>query len=144
MRSQRRRSQGNAAKTTSEGERMTRRITRGLAAAALAIVASLPAAPPLSAQLNSPFSRDSAGMSEQDWTLMSNARQEVLEQYRVGATGAWQSPTSGRAGTWVVKRTYQRDGMRCAQLTHDFTSGPGYDYTVPLCQVPDGSWKLAF
>ena len=51
---------------------------------------------------------------------------------------------SGRTGAWVLMRTFQRDGMRCAQLTHEFTSGPGYDYTVPVCQVQDGSWKLAF
>ena len=123
---------------------MKRRITCGLAMAALAVAATLSAAPPLSAQLNSPFARDSVGISEQDWTLMTNARNAVLQEYRVGATREWMSPTSGRVGTWVLMRTYQRDGMRCAQLTHEFTTGPGYDYTVPVCQVPDGSWKLAF
>ena len=43
-----------------------------------------------------------------------------------------------------MTRTFQRDGMKCAQLTHKFTAGPGYSYTAPMCQVQDGSWKLAF
>src|SRR4051812_32756287 len=108
---------------------MTRRIACGLAAAALAPGATLSAAPPVSTPLNSPFARDSGGISEQDWTLMANARDAVLEDYRIGATREWRSPPSRRVGTWVLMRTYQRDGMMCAQLTHEFTSGPGYDYT---------------
>ncbi|MGE0257346.1 MAG: hypothetical protein AB7T18_01215 [Alphaproteobacteria bacterium] len=75
---------------------------------------------------------------------MMNAMAAVLAEYRVGATRAWQSPTTGRAGEWVLVRTFERDGMRCAQITHHFTAGPGFDYTAPVCQVPDGSWKLAF
>src|SRR3954453_21176857 len=123
---------------------MTRRITCRFAAAALAVAMTLSVAPPVSAQLNSPFARDSVGISEQDWALMTGARNAVLQEYRIGATHEWRSPTTGRIGVWVLMRTYQRDGMRCAQLTHEFAAGPGYDYTVPLCQVPDGSWKLAF
>ena len=122
---------------------MMRRMTCGLAAA-LAIAATLSAAPPVSAQLNNPFGRDSVGISEQDWTLMMNAMASVLADYKVGATRGWKSPTDGRAGRWTMTRTFQRDGMKCAQITHKFTAGPGYSYTAPMCQVQDGSWKIAF
>lgn len=114
------------------------------AAAALAMAAALVSAPPLSAQLMSPFGRDSVGLSEADATLMMDAMRGALEEYKVGATRTWQSATSGRAGQVVVTRIFQRDGMRCAQVTHDFTAGPGFTYTAPMCQVADGSWKLAF
>ncbi len=114
------------------------------AAAALAVVVSLVIATPLAAQLVNPFGRDSVGISEEDWTLMTSALRGVLADYKVGATRAWKSPSSGRAGRWTLTRTFQRDGMRCAQLTHKFTAGPGYGYTAPMCQVQDGSWKLAF
>ena len=124
---------------------MTRRIICGLAAAALAVAATLSAAPPLSAQLlNNPFGSASVGISEQDWTLMTGAMAAVLAQYKVGATRDWKSATTGRAGKWTLTRTYQRDGMKCAQITHKFTAGPGFGYTAPMCQVQDGSWKLAF
>jgi surface antigen len=124
---------------------MMRRTARGLAAAALVVAATLSAAPPLSAQLlNDPFGSESVGISEQDWTLMKNAMAAVLAQYKVGATSDWKSPTGRRAGRWTMTRTYQRDGMKCAQITHKFTVGSGYTYTAPICQVQDGSWKLAF
>ncbi len=123
---------------------MTRRTARGLAAAALAIAAAIAVAPPLSAQLVSPFGRDSVGISQEDWTLMMNAMGAVLAEYKVGATHAWKSPTTGRAGEWVLMRTFERDGMKCAQLSHHFTAGSGFDYTAPMCRVPDGTWKLAF
>ena len=122
---------------------MTRRIKCGLAAA-LAVAATLSAAPPVSAQLlNNPFGRDSVGISEQDWTLMMKAMASVLADYKVGATRDWKSP-DGRAGRWTMTRTFQRDGMKCAQITHRFTAGPGNTYTAPMCQVQDGSWKIAF
>ena len=124
---------------------MTRRITCGLAASILAVAACVGAPPPLAAQLlNDPFGKDSLGISAEDWTLMRNAMAAVLTQYKVGATSDWKSPTNRRAGRWTVTRIYQRDGMKCAQITHKFTAGPGYSYTAPVCQVPDGSWKIAF
>jgi surface antigen len=123
---------------------MTHRMARGAVAAALAVVMTLVTAPPLSAQLVNPFGRDSVGISEEDWTLMTNAMQGALAEYKVGATRTWRSATGRRAGKVVVTRTFQRDGMKCAQITHQFTTGPGYSYTAPMCQVQDGSWKLAF
>ena len=75
---------------------------------------------------------------------MTNAMNAVLAEYKVGATSNWKSPTSGRAGEWMLTRTFERDGMKCAQVTHKFTAGPGFDYTAPVCKVPDGTWKLAF
>jgi surface antigen len=121
-----------------------RRTARGLAAAALAIAVAIASAQPLSSQTISPFGRDSVGISQEDWGLMMNAMGAVLAQYRVGATSAWKSPTTNRAGEWVLTRVFERDGMKCAQITHHFTAGPGYDYTAPVCRVPDGTWKLAF
>jgi surface antigen len=127
-----------------KGEGTMRRMVRGLAAAAMVVAMAMVAAPPLSAQLVSPFGRDSVGISPEDWTLMMHAMGAVLAQYKVGAKSDWKSPTTGRAGDWVLTRIFERDGMKCAQITHHFTAGPGYDYTAPVCKVPDGTWKLAF
>jgi hypothetical protein len=29
-------------------------------------------------------------------------------------------------------------------VKHSFTAGGGKSYTLPLCKVADGSWKIAF
>ena len=113
-------------------------------AALLAVAAIAVTAPPLLAQPVSPFARDSVGISEDDWALLTGAMRGALEEDKVGATRTWRSAKSGRAGKVTVTRVFQRDGMKCAQITHKFTAGPGYSYTAPLCKVQDGSWKLAF
>jgi surface antigen len=101
---------------------------------------------PAPAQLSSPFGRNMGGapMDPEDLALMKKAMRDALEQYKVGASTTWVSPKSGRAGRAVVTKTYEMNGMRCAQLTHQFTKGQGSTYTAPLCKAADGSWKLAF
>jgi surface antigen len=83
-------------------------------------------------------------LDPEDMEMMRGAMRSALEQYKVGAAKTWESPKSGRAGRAVVTKTYEMNGMRCAQLTHQFTKGPGSTYTAPLCKAADGSWKLAF
>ena len=98
------------------------------------------------AQLVSPFSADTAAkqLDDEDRKLMHKAMRDALEKYTVGAAETWTSPTSGRQGRAVLTKTYEKGGMRCAQLTHQFTKGPGATYTAPMCKTADGSWKLAY
>jgi surface antigen len=98
------------------------------------------------AQLVSPFGDDTAakGLANEDRELMRKAMRDVLEKYTVGAAETWDSPTSGRQGRAVLTKTFEKGGMRCAQVTHQFTKGPGATYTAPMCKTADGSWKLAY
>ena len=122
-----------------------RALRYGLLAAAV-IAAAVAVVPPASAQLVSPFGRNSNdGMSKEDLALMRKSIRDALGEYKEGVSKTWTSKASGRAGKSTVNKTYQQAGMQCAHVTHEFTAGPGNTYSAPMCKDPkDGSWKLAF
>jgi surface antigen len=92
----------------------------------------------------SPFGKEMIAMTDGELAEIRSAIGKALETYKSGYVAKWESKESGRAGQAVVLDTYQMRGMKCARLTHLFTKGGGKTYTAPLCQVEDGSWKLAF
>jgi surface antigen len=98
---------------------------------------------PASAQMLSPWFKDSVGLSAEDLEKMKGALREALEQKKVGATADWNS-SSGRAGHVEVLELFEKNGMECQTVKHTFTAGGGRLYTLPLCKVEDGSWKIAF
>jgi surface antigen len=98
---------------------------------------------PAAAQMISPWFKDSIGMSEEDLNNMKGALRSALEQKKVGATADWTS-SSGRAGHVEVLELFEKQGMECQTVKHNFTAGGGKTYELPLCKVEDGSWKIAF
>jgi surface antigen len=98
---------------------------------------------PAVAQMLSPSFRDSVGMSDEDLDKMKGALRSALEQKKVGAMANWTS-SSGRTGHVEVLELFEKGGMECQTVKHDFTAGGGKSYTLPLCKVSDGSWKIAF
>jgi surface antigen len=122
-----------------------RQFTYGLVAVMVAVATASAVAPPALAQLISPFGKNaSTALSREDLTLMRKAMRDALEEYRVDATRTWASKKGDRAGKATVTRLFEQGGMKCAQLAHEFTEGPGSNYTAPLCKTKDGTWKLAF
>jgi surface antigen len=119
------------------------RIRRAVVFLVLSTVFSLTAtiAP---AQTISPFGKGQIATDPADIAEINGAIGEVLRRYEVGAVQAWKSAKTDRAGEAVLTQTFQRDGLKCAQVTHRFTAGGGNAYSAPMCQVADGSWKLAF
>jgi surface antigen len=109
-----------------------------------ATAASLAAfAVPASAQMLAPWFKDSVGMSEEDMAQMKGALKAAVDQKKAGATADWTSP-SGRAGHVEVLELFEKNGMECQTVKHSFTAGGGKTFTLPLCKVEDGSWKIAF
>ncbi len=98
---------------------------------------------PAYAQMLAPWFKDSIGMSDEDLEKMKGALREALEQKKVGATADWNS-SSGRAGHVEILELFEKQGMDCQTVKHTFTAGGGRLYTLPLCKVEDGSWKIAF
>ena len=90
-----------------------------------------------------PWFKDSIGMSEEDMAQMKGALKEAVDQKKVGATADWTS-TSGRAGHVEILELFEKNGMECQTVKHSFTAGGGKTFTLPLCKVADGSWKIAF
>ena len=109
---------------------------------AIAIVFGVTMTPAAHAQ----FGRsNSITLEPGDWEKMKATIRAVLEEYRVGTRQAWKSDTTDRAGEAFLTEIFEKNGLRCGQITHRFTAGVGgRTYTAPLCQVADGSWKLAF
>ena len=116
------------------------RTTLLTATAAMAI--ALFAAPAF-AQMLSPWFRDSVGMTDEDLDKMKEALRAAAAQKKVGATADWTS-SSGRAGHAEVLELFEKNGMECLTMRHEFTAGGGKPYTLPFCKVADGSWKIAF
>ena len=110
-----------------------------------AMIAAMTAAValPASAQMLAPWFKDSVGMSEEDLGKMKEALRGALDQKKVGATADWSS-SSGRAGHVEILELFEKNGMECQTVKHNFTAGGGKTYTLPLCKVADGSWKIAF
>ena len=113
-----------------------------LLTATLAFALAVPALPAF-AQMVSPWFRDSVGMTDEDLDKLKGALREALEQKKVGATADWSS-SSGRAGHVEVLELFDKQGMDCQSVKHSFTAGGGKTFTLPLCKVQDGSWKIAF
>jgi surface antigen len=98
---------------------------------------------PASAQMLAPWFKDSVGMSAEDLDKMKGALRDALEQKKVGASADWNS-SSGRAGHVEILELFDKNGMECQTVKHSFTAGGGKTYTLPLCKVEDGTWKIAF
>ncbi len=112
-----------------------------LSATIAAAIAAVTA--PASAQMLAPWFKDSVGMSDEDMTQMKGALKTAVDQKKVGATADWSS-SSGRAGHVEILELFEKDGMECQTVKHSFTAGGGKTFTLPLCKVADGSWKIAF
>lgn len=88
------------------------------------------------------FGRDAVGMTEEESAAINGAIRTALEDYSKNGEYTWEA--GARAGRVVTLNTFDRDGMRCAEVMHTFTKGEGRSYRAPFCQVPSGEWKLAF
>jgi surface antigen len=91
------------------------------------------------------FNKDSVTMDPGDWDKLKASVRSVLDDYKPGATQSWKSSTTDQAGQALLVETFTKNGLKCAQVIHRFTAGQGgRTYDAPLCQVADGTWKLAF
>lgn len=124
---------------------MSLRICRS-ALTILALAGGLSVASPLAhaGPLVDPFGRSAYDLSDADWDLLKGSVRTVLQKQVVGATSDWTSASSGKAGRATLIKTFSRSGMICGDVRHDFTKGEGRSYQLPFCQMPDGSWKIAF
>jgi surface antigen len=111
-----------------------------LAIASALIAGSVPAT--LLAQ--NVFGRSLAQMSAADRQAMEQARREVLEKMEQGAVSTWRDDATGHSGEVRLLRTYERDGMMCAEVEQILRVPAESRYVIPYCRVPDGTWRAAF
>jgi len=115
-----------------------------LAAAALWMSAGMPA----SAQFSTPFGRDAVALTPAEREAMDRTILEVLQSGKAGTARSWKNDDTKRSGTATLLKAYTSGNAKCGEVRHTFARvKPGEraaSYTMPFCQQPDGSWKIAF
>lgn len=98
-----------------------------IAAPALAILRGLPA----------------QELQESDLSLLRAAVKEAVQKPE-GTTVQWENPDTGNRGEVTHLKSGTRDGRECRLLELRTVTHSGEENALrhPLCQQPDGTWKL--
>lgn len=75
---------------------------------------------------------------------MGRARNEVLEKMEQGAVSTWRDDRTGHFGEARLRRTYERNGLMCAEVEYVQRIPRATQFVVPFCRMGDGSWRAAF
>jgi surface antigen len=101
---------------------------------------------PLSAALPGPndFAETLAQLSDADREAMDRARIEVLTKMQQGAVSNWKDDRTGHSGEVRIARTYERNGLMCAEVDHFLKLTRESRYVIPFCRDASGAWRAAF
>lgn len=83
------------------------------------------------------------GITAEDIEFAQAAAREGMDGQPVGTVIGWKNPTTGAAGSVELIRLYERDGMGCREVMHQFhTPGEGEgEFLSRICLTADG-WKF--
>ena len=90
------------------------------------------------------FAESLAQLSNADREAMERARRDVLGQMKQGAVSVWKDDTTGHSGEARLRRTYEQNGLMCAEVDHIIRIPSESRYVIPFCRVGDGTWRVAF
>lgn len=90
------------------------------------------------------FGRMVAGLSAPEREAIRRAQREVLEKAQPGALSVWTDEKTGHSGEARIRRTYQQNGMPCAEVEHVLKVRDVSQFTLPFCRTSDGMWRLAY
>jgi len=90
------------------------------------------------------FGGAARGLNASDIALLNQAVRMALEAQAQGAYAVWEGRESGQSGRASVLRVFDRNGMKCAEVEHVFTTGNPNRYVVPYCRIASGEWRIAF
>ena len=75
---------------------------------------------------------------------MERARNEVLAMGKPGAVSIWRDDRPGHHGEARIGRTFERNGLMCADVDHVLKLPTEMHYVIPFCRGPSGTWLAAF
>jgi surface antigen len=79
-----------------------------------------------------------------DTKIIMQVGADMLRNAADGESRPWSNPQTGHGGTITIVRTYQRSGMRCRDAHVRSSLGERtIAYVLPVCQIADGTWKIA-
>jgi len=111
----------------------------------LGIASALLSAPvPAAVVAQNEFAESLAELSNADREAMERARNEVLAKMQQGAVSIWKDDKTGHSGEARLARTYQRNGLMCAEVDHFLKLPRESRYVIPFCRDASGTWRAAF
>ena len=111
----------------------------------LGVASALLSAPVEAAVLpQNEFAETLAQLSDADREAMTRARNEVLAKMQQGAVSIWKNDRTGHSGEARLARTYERNGLMCAEVDHFLKLSRESRYVIPFCRDASGTWRAAF
>jgi len=79
-----------------------------------------------------------------DTKIIMQVGADMLRNAPDGASRPWSNPQTGNSGTITVLRSYKRGNLPCRDAeVNSQLKDRNVVYVLPVCQVADGSWKIA-
>jgi surface antigen len=90
------------------------------------------------------FGRSLANLSDADRQAMERARNDVLAKMQAGAVAMWMDERTGHSGEARIARTYQQNGLMCAEVDHLLKLPRESRFVIPFCRDSTGTWRAVF
>ena len=90
------------------------------------------------------FAETLAQLSDADRQAMTRSRNEVLAKMQQGAVAIWTNDRTGHSGEARLARSYERNGLPCADVEHILRLSRESRYVIPFCREPSGTWRAVF
>lgn len=109
------------------------------------VVSALLSAPvPAAVLAQNEFAQVLATLSDADREAMTRSRNEVLAKMQPGAVSIWKNDRTGHSGEARLARTFERNGLMCAEVDHFLRFQQERRYVIPFCRDASGTWRAAF
>jgi surface antigen len=79
-----------------------------------------------------------------DTKIIMRVAADMLSVAPDGETRPWSNPQTGHHGNLTIIRSYRMKNLPCRDTRVKSQLGDeSVSYILPLCQIADGSWKIA-
>jgi len=79
-----------------------------------------------------------------DTKIIMRVGADMLRNAPDGESRPWSNPQTGNSGTITILRSYKRGNLPCRDAeVNSKLQERSVVYVLPVCQVADGSWKIA-
>lgn len=101
------------------------------------------------AQMINPYGRyNGPTLGKEDYRLANRAVEHLLNENppTVGAYDTWHNSASGNHGKFTILELFTSNSMPCRKVkssTYYQRSGAYRSFTLDVCKVPGGDWKIA-
>src|SRR3954471_758041 len=79
-----------------------------------------------------------------DTKIVMRVGADMMRDAADGESRPWSNPQTGNSGTITVLRSYKRGNLPCRDAeVNSKLKDRSVVYVLPVCQIADGSWKIA-